>query len=158
MPRSMARQAALALVYESISGGDADDESLEMILQEYNQQDTEKKAEQETGEESETPRLRRSERAYVDGLFQGVMGERELLEEKISGMLTAGWTLERLSRIDLCILLLALRELESGDAPDNVVISEALRLADTFSEPKSKGFINALLGRAVRQKQAAENP
>ena len=39
------------------------------------------------------------------------------------------------------------------DVPDNVAISEAMELADQYSEPKSSRYINGVLGAMERGKR-----
>ena len=45
------------------------------------------------------------------------------------------------------------------DVPDNVAISEAMTMANRYSEPKSSRYINGVLGAMERDKRepAAEN-
>ncbi len=56
------------------------------------------------------------------------------------------WPVEKLNKIDLAILRLAVYELESGDTPPKVVIDEAVELAKEFGSESSSSFINGVLG------------
>ncbi|WP_432073947.1 transcription antitermination factor NusB [Streptomyces wuyuanensis] len=59
-----------------------------------------------------------------------------------------GWTLDRMPVVDRNILRLGTYELVWGDdAPDAVVIDEAVQLAKEFSTDDSPSFVNGLLGR-----------
>jgi len=57
-----------------------------------------------------------------------------------------GYTLERLYKIDLAILVVAIIELKYiKENPKEVVINEAVELAKKFSTEKSPKFINGVL-------------
>ena len=137
MPRSLARQVALQLIYERLSGGDADEESVEMILS-------------LTPPEEEKAKLSKSDREFIHGLLTGVEENEAVLREKIESHLSEGWTMDRVNRVDLCVMLLGSYEVLFTDVPDNVAVSEAVNLADRFTEPKNKHFINAVLGGISR--------
>ena len=67
------------------------------------------------------------------------------VNEKISSHLK-GYTIERLYKIDLAILVLAVIELDYiKENPKQVVINEAVELAKKFSTDKSPKFINGVL-------------
>ena len=56
--------------------------------------------------------------------------------------------------VDLSILRLAAYELyHRDDVPDNVAISEAMTMANRYSEPKSSRYINGVLGAMERDKR-----
>ncbi|MGF1448148.1 MAG: transcription antitermination factor NusB [Opitutales bacterium] len=58
------------------------------------------------------------------------------------------WRFERIARVDLAILRLAIYELKHRrDIPPIVSINEAIDLAKTFSTPDSKRFVNGILDR-----------
>ena len=58
------------------------------------------------------------------------------------------WTFERIAKVDLAILRLALYELlYRTDIPPIVSINEAIELGKIFSNPDSKRFINGLLDK-----------
>ena len=69
----------------------------------------------------------------------------EIIDKKIAENLK-GWTLERLSKIDLAILRLACYEIIFlEDIPKNVSINEGIELAKKYSDDESRKFINGLL-------------
>ena len=76
----------------------------------------------------------------------------EELDQEISSLLADSWTIDRLAKPDLVILRLGLFEMQYVDAvPTAVAINEALELAKTFSNDKSRRFINGALGKFERQ-------
>ncbi len=62
------------------------------------------------------------------------------------------WRLERMSRVDLSILRLALGEM-IGDpsVPKNVVMDEAIEIAKRFSSQEAAAFINGILDSAAEK-------
>lgn len=84
--------------------------------------------------------------AYLEELVNGVLDHQEEIDQTISQYLEPGWTVERLERPNLVILRLALYELQLEKLPVAVAINEALQLAKSFSDDKSRRFINGVLG------------
>ena len=61
------------------------------------------------------------------------------------------WDLVRLAMVDRNILRLAAYELRSGRAPQKVVITEAIRMAQEFSSAESPRFINGILDAVAKE-------
>lgn len=61
------------------------------------------------------------------------------------------WPIDKLNKIDLVILRLAVYELEYGDTPPKVVIDEAVELAKEFGSESSSSFINGVLGTIYKE-------
>ena len=143
MPRSIARQAAMQLLYERMSGGDADDESLDLVYEQLAM----------THKEIANP-PEKDDRAYIDEVLSGVSEHEKELDSAIAAHSTGSWSLARVPNVDLSILRLAAYEMyHRADVPDNVAISEAMELAGEYSEPKSSRYINGVLGAMERDKQ-----
>lgn len=86
--------------------------------------------------------------AYVKQVVTGVSDHQAELDDQISSLLASGWTINRLAKADLIILRLALYEIQYVDeVPTAVAINEALELTKTFSNDKSRKFINGALGK-----------
>ena len=143
MARSIARQAAMQLLYERMSGGEADDESLDLVYEQLAM----------SGEEVGV-KPSSDERAFIDDVLNGVKTHQQELDEIIVKHSSGDWSLERVAHVDLSILRLSAYELfYRTDVPDNVAISEAMELADKYSEPKSGRYINGVLGAIERDKR-----
>lgn len=73
----------------------------------------------------------------------GIVDNREKIDQMIAPHLRR-WTVNRLPKVDLTILRMAIYEMmQSIAAP--IAISESIQLAKTFSDDKSRRFINAVL-------------
>lgn len=61
------------------------------------------------------------------------------------------WTLDRMAKMDLAILRVAIYEMKyMSDIPVGVSINEAVELAKQFSYPEAAAFINGVLGSVSR--------
>ncbi|AMJ41645.1 transcription antitermination factor NusB [Anaerotignum propionicum] len=88
-----------------------------------------------------------------DFIVNEVEGTRAHMEEidQIIGECAKGWNTDRMSKVDLAILRLAVYELRfSKDTPVGVAINEAVELAKKFSSDEAPGFINGILGKVVQ--------
>jgi len=65
------------------------------------------------------------------------------------------WPIDKLNKIDLVILWLAIYELENEDTPPKVVIDEAVELAKEFGSESSSSFINGVLGTIYKEEPNA---
>ena len=81
----------------------------------------------------------------VAALVAGVIAEIEGLDERIESV-SEHWSVARMPVIDRNILRIGLYELENDPStPTPVIISEAVRLASTYSTEKSAAFVNGVL-------------
>lgn len=73
--------------------------------------------------------------------------------EEIDGLINQyakGWTTERMSKVDLTIIRLAVYEIKfDEDVPAGVAINEAVELAKKFGQEESSGFVNGVLAKFV---------
>lgn len=88
---------------------------------------------------------------YLADLVRQTLAHQAAVDEKISAHLKKGWTLKRLSRVDLVILRLAIAEKDyvQPDLSANVVINEALQLSKEFGDDQTRPFINAVLQKII---------
>ncbi len=78
-------------------------------------------------------------------LVMGVCEKKVSLDELI-GRSSRNWRLERMSRLDRCILRIAAFEiLFMEDIPPKVSIDEALEIGKKFGSENSGSFINGIL-------------
>ena len=76
--------------------------------------------------------------------------EEEIIK-KIGKNLKEDWKIERISKIDLVILKLAIYEIKYKELPYKVVINEAVELAKKYGEDNSKNFVNGILASIVKE-------
>lgn len=89
---------------------------------------------------------------YGKQLFEGTYALKESIDSDIERFLK-GWKLNRISKVNLSILRLAIYEMDNIDeVPENVAINEAVELAKKYSGSKEAGFINGILGSYSRSK------
>jgi N utilization substance protein B len=67
------------------------------------------------------------------------------------------WPIEKINKIDLSILHLAIYELKNEDTPPKVVIDEAVELAKEFGSESSGPFVNGVLGTVFDDMSKAKN-
>ena len=93
----------------------------------------------------------RAHYAYGEELIQGVIAHQADIDARIKG-LAQNWDFERIAKIDLAILRLAMFEMtQRRDIPPVVSINEAIDLSKQFSNADSKRFINGILDRLKDQ-------
>jgi transcription antitermination protein NusB len=90
---------------------------------------------------------------YVFGeeLIDGVIKNQAAIDAQIR-VLAKNWDFERIAKIDLAILRIAMFEmLHRNDIPPVVSINEAIDISKQFSNADSKRFINGILDRLKDQ-------
>ncbi len=74
------------------------------------------------------------------------------IDDKIS-QYARGWTTDRITKVSLSILRIAICEmLFFDDIPEGVSINEAVELAKTYASKEDGSFINGVLGSISRDK------
>jgi transcription antitermination protein NusB len=90
---------------------------------------------------------------------------RELVEETVlqaadlDSRITAAsesWAAERLGVVERSALRVAIRELDRGEVPPEVVIDEAVRFAKRYSSEDAGKLVNGILGRIQREAAVTE--
>lgn len=84
-----------------------------------------------------------------------ILARKETLDKKIQEA-APEWPLDKLNKIDLAILRLAVYELDNEDTPPKVVIDEAVELAKEFGSESSSSFINGVLGTIYKEEEEPE--
>ena len=124
----MARAHAMKLIYEWEMGGDGGEDTRLNLLE---VRPDEKYAD------------------FMNRMFEGVVANVDAIDARLTPFLK-GWTIDRVTRVDLAILRLATHELMLGKTPRSVVINEAVELANQYSTDKAGSFINGVLGNLGR--------
>ncbi len=86
----------------------------------------------------------------VPELGKKILDNKEVLDNKIAGAAPA-WPIDKLNKIDLAVLRLAVYELSFTKTPPKVVIDESVELAKEFGSENSPSFINGVLGTIYKE-------
>ena len=131
MSRSRAREIAMKLVYSRLMGGCG---TPQVIAE---------------GFDTREP-LDDSDTRYIEEIVAGVAKAVEELDGLIA-QYAIGWANERIARVDMSILRVALYEmLYREDVPTSAAIDEAVELAKRFGGERSYAFVNGILGSAAK--------
>jgi len=85
------------------------------------------------------------EKDTFDGIVQYCPQIRELIAKY-----SKGFEFDRIYKVDLSILFLAIYEIKyNDDIPTEVAIDQALQLCKIYSTPKSSSFVNGILASIV---------
>lgn len=88
---------------------------------------------------------------YIKDIVLGIEKNWKEIENIIKICLSPKWTIERISKINLSILKLAVYEIKYKDIPYKVEINEAVELAKKYGEESSSKFINGALATAIKK-------
>ena len=129
MSRKKSREYAFRLVFEKFFH--EPDEELEFVDEEFVLDDT--------------------DRVFVNELIGGVNDNYDAILDIIKNNVV-GYELDRIYKIDLAILVLAVYELKfaSGEVLPSIVINEAVELSKKYSTEKSYSFINGVLAKVIK--------
>ncbi len=130
MSRVAAREVLMKLLYERDIAGEYHSESFKNLSEEF--------------------QLDENVEEYVKEILFSMDAEQGKIDDYIRKY-AKGWSLERMARVDLAIIRLALYELLfMDDIPISVSINEAVELAKKYGNEKSSSFINGILGNFIR--------
>ena len=88
---------------------------------------------------------------YIKDAILGINEHIEEIQELIEKNLKSDWKIDRISKIDLSLLKLAIYEIKYKEIPYKVAINESLELAKKYGEETSKNFINGILASVVKE-------
>jgi len=89
--------------------------------------------------------------AFTEKLARGTLVHRDEIDHTITSA-SNNWSVERMAKVDLAILRLAVFELMfTPETPSRVVINEAIEIGKRFGTGESSGFLNGILDRIAHQ-------
>lgn len=95
-----------------------------------------------------------SQKEYMNGLLNSIVENRDVIDSTIDKYST-NWNISRMAKVDLAITRLAVAEIMIlEDVPDSVAINEAVNIAKKYSTEESSKFINGILGKIEKEKNA----
>ena len=88
---------------------------------------------------------------YIKDAVLGIKEQIDEIQGLIEKNLKADWKIDRISKIDLSLLKLAIYEIKYKKIPYKVAINECLELAKKYGEESSKNFVNGILASVVKE-------
>ena len=88
---------------------------------------------------------------YINDIVNGINKNSKEILENISKNLKQDWKIERVSKVNLALLKLAIYEIKYKELPYKVVINEVVELAKKYGGETSHSFINGILASVVKE-------
>jgi N utilization substance protein B len=134
MRRTEARELFMQLLFQMEVQNDYSQEIKERFVQEYMKDS--------------------NQQEYFNRIFEATAENLPVIDEKLEKC-SENWKISRMAKVDLAILRLSAAEiLYLDDVPDSASINEAVDMAKKFGGDDSGKFINGILGKVVRSKDA----
>jgi transcription antitermination protein NusB len=132
MNRKKSREIAMELLFGMTLSKNTLEETIETFIEDYEM------------------KLSTIDLEYIKDILEKVNSNLESLDGKIEESLNK-WKIDRVSKVNLTILRLALAEIMyRDDVPNAVAINEAIEITRKYSDEKSVAFINGALDKAVK--------
>ena len=132
MNRKRSREIAMELLFGMSLSKNTLEETMETFLEDYEM------------------KLNTIDLDYIKEILLKVEENKSNIDKKIEESLT-NWKIERISKVNLSILRLAIGEmLYIEDVPEKVAINEAIEMTKKYSDDKSVSFINGALDKAFK--------
>lgn len=130
MGRKQAREGTMKILYQMEVNEDFSEEALDVYFINFDFDESEKK--------------------YIVDAMDKIRENLDSIDKYIESY-SEGWNLNRLAKIDLAVLRIAIYEiLYRDDIPVEVAINEAIEIAKKYSTDESFKFINGVLGGFVK--------
>ena len=140
MSRRQAREFALQFIF---SVDFNKDEIVTELLEEFNESET---------AFIETNDYTKKDIEFANRLIIGTVENMEKIDKLITKN-AIGWTFDRIAKVDLAILRLAIFEIYFlEDVPEGVSANEAVDLAKKYSADDAGSFVNGVIGKIIRER------
>ena len=87
---------------------------------------------------------------YINDTVKGIEANKTEILALIEKNLKSDWKIERISKVDLSLLKLAIYEIKYKELAFKIVINEVVELAKKYGEDQSKNFVNGILASIVK--------
>lgn len=88
---------------------------------------------------------------YIQETIKGINDNSANITSTIEENLKEAWEINRVSKINIAILKLAIYEMTITKLPYKVVINEAVELAKKYGDDTSQSFVNGILASVVKK-------
>ena len=92
-----------------------------------------------------------SVKEYLKDILFGVIKNEEKINKLIEENLKEKWTLDRVSKINLSLLKVAIYEMIYQKLPYKIAINEVIELAKKYGDDQASSFINGILASIVKK-------
>ena len=133
MQRSAMRELAFKFIYEIEMQKENSLEQLEIFLE--NNEITDEKVVN-----------------YLKDIRQGIEENQVEIEKMIENNLKENWNLNRISKINLSLIKIAIYDMVYKNIPYKVAINEVVELAKRYADDSAPMFINGILASIVKEK------
>ena len=89
---------------------------------------------------------------YLTDIKKGIKDNSEEINRLITNNLKDNWSLNRISKINLSLIKLAIYEMVYKNLPYKVAINEVVELAKQYADESAPVFINGILASVVKEK------
>lgn len=134
MQRSAMRELAFKLVYEIEVQKESEEEQLQIFLENNDIVDT-------------------NVVEYLKDIKNGIKANEDEINTLITSNLKDNWSLNRISKINLSLIKLAIYEMVYQSLPYKVAINEVVELAKKYADESAPVFINGILASVVKEKK-----
>ena len=88
---------------------------------------------------------------YAINCVKGIKEHQDQIDDKIASNLKSGWKLNRISKVSLAIMRVAIYEMMYlEDIPVSVSINEAVELSKKYAAEDDTAFVNGVLGAVAK--------
>ena len=134
MQRSAMRELAFKLVYEIEVQKETEEEQFEIFI-----------------ENNEITKDAVND--YLKDIKDGIKANIDEINSLITNNLKDNWSLNRISKINLSLIKLAIYEMVYQSLPYKVAINEVVELAKKYADESAPVFINGILASVVKEKK-----
>ena len=132
MNRSHAREQAFKLLYSIEIQQDNSEEQIDLYIE---------------NNEIESEEVK----TYIKETITGIKQDEEEINKLISENLKEDWQLDRIPKVNISLLKLAIYEIIYRKIPYKVAINEAVELSKKYGEDNAHVFINGILASIVKK-------
>ena len=93
---------------------------------------------------------------FIKDIVYGTKRHGKQIRKQIEECLSEKWSYDRVSKINIAILEIAIFEILYLKTPYKVAINEAVELAKTYGDTKAPSFINGVLASIVKKNNVDE--
>lgn len=88
---------------------------------------------------------------YIKDVVYGTKRHAKQIKKQIEDCLSDKWSYDRVSKVNIAILEVAIFEMLFLKTPYKVIINEAVELAKIYADTKAPAFINGVLASIVKE-------